>query len=369
MTSKSFAAAVLFSVLAAACASAQSVLDKLSPQTRAEIEKLSPSERAQLASGTADSDDDFLCTRWGCVGGVLSAGVDDFQNVSQGDYPSETGLTAGFSAAAPVPGLQDYGVGVQTSVSYGQYAWNGRDSLAPYDSFGRQELYSVGLFRRPNPFGATPLERWGIGGAFDTSANRSMGSRADTYTLSQYRFKTSYDFSASHEIGLWGALRDNTASVLGTAPNYSNKQTVNSYRGVDQLNFFYKYSLSEGGSLTAYAGPGVGGSIINPHLPGNYYSNLIGLHGHVYRATGGLSAVIPFSDRLALFSDASYGMPDAAPLRSPQASATAGFSLSTGLRWYWGRNARAHDDTGKRWMPYLSAPNNGSFLTQSNFVD
>ena len=48
--------------------------------------------------------------------------------------------------------------------------------------------------------------------------------------------------------------------------------------------------------------------------------------------------------------------------------AAAAYTVSAGLRFYWGANARVHADTGKRWMPYLSAPDNSSFIIQPNFL-
>ena len=366
----------LILAVSAASARAQNALEKLSPGARAEIERLSPTERDELAgvaqTPSANSDgNDFLCSRWGCIGGALRLGFDDWKSVPEGDYPSKYGSSIGFESASPIPGLQSYGLGAQLAMSYGLYSLNGRDFSQPKDSYTQQQFYSVGLFRRPDPFGGSWTKRWGAGVAYDAQGNRSAGSRADTFTLQQIRAKASFYLSASHEVGIWTAWRLNSVNVFNEQAIGVASLENDTYASVDQLNFFYKYAFANGGSVSAYIGPGVGGSITQPSQVDTFVGapNIPGAGPHVFRMTTGAQAVAPFNDRFALYGGGSYGMPDISPMRSPQASVLNAWTVSTGIRFYWGANARVHDDSGRHWMPYLPAPDNGNFIQQSNYVE
>ena len=357
---------VLILVALAGPSWAQSVYDKLSPGTRAEVEKLSAADRAQLRAGGA-SDNDFLCSRWGCVGGDLRLGFDDWKPIGQGDYWSNFGSSIGLEAASPIPGLQDHGIGAQVATSFGVYNWNGRDSSPPRDSMTRQEMFSAGLFRRPDPFGSA-WSRWGLGFVYDISGNRSADSRTDTYTIAQWRVQASFYLTPSQEIGVWTAWRDNSSTMAGISP-FGGAPAVDTYAATDQLNFFYKYSFASGGHVRVYMGPGVGGSITQ-NLATNFTGFFIpGMGPHAFRATMGADAVAPINERFALYGATSYGLPDVSPMRSPQASVLNAWMVSTGIRFYWGANVRVHEDSGRRWMPYLSAPDNGNFITQTNYID
>ncbi|MCX5797682.1 MAG: hypothetical protein NTY77_19505 [Elusimicrobia bacterium] len=363
----SLPAALLLVALAARPSRAGSALDKLSPAARAEIERLSPAERAELSgvqpgsaatapSRTGSDGNDWLCTRWGCVGGTVLAAAGSWHSSPDGSYPENLGWSAGVDAAAPIPALEQYGLGAQFAWSYGQFDLNGRASASPDYTVQQQQFYSLGLFRRPDPSGSWWL-RWGLGAAHDFSANRSAGTRADIFTLRQWRLKASYDITRAHGVGMWGVLHQGDADVPRSAT------VVDIYRSVDQLNFFYRYHLPEGGSLSAYLGPGIGGTITNGR------TGVIQLGGHPFKYTFGADARVPITDHLALFGDLAFAKPNIAPGKSGNASVLSTYSLQAGLRFYWGGNARVRDDTGRHWMPYLPDANNGNFIAQSNFVD
>jgi hypothetical protein len=259
------------------------------------------------APGAKGDGNDFLCTPWGCVGGVLTAGLSDFRSSPEGTFPSNFGWTVGGDIAAPVPFLERHGLGVQTAGSYGQYDLDGRDS-ALNQAKQRQGFFSAGMFRRPDAYGPW-WSRWGAGVAYDIAMNQNAGTRADDYQLRQWRFKASYDVTAAHELGVWAAVHDNRANVR-------NGGVTDRFKAVDQLNFFYKYHLENGGSLMAYGGPGIGGSLLAS-------SSIVGSHPLEY--TAGASAIVPISDYVAVFADGAYGAGGSKP--------AAGAASSSAMAW------------------------------------
>ena len=86
------------------------------------------------------------------------------------------GAYAGLDVAAPIPTLQEYGVGAQLSASYGVYDWNGSSNFLYSVHREEQQLNSLGIFRRPDPFGSR-WQRWGVGATHDFSGDRYAGAR------------------------------------------------------------------------------------------------------------------------------------------------------------------------------------------------
>jgi hypothetical protein len=359
---------LLASLLLCALAShgrAATFYQKLSTGTRLELDGLSSDDRARLGrelSGEEpkSSGNDLLCSRWGCVGGTVALGGASWHASPDGSFGSNSGLFAGFEAAAPVPGLQDHGVGAQLSASYGVYDLTGRTPVFPFatenlSAVQRQELYSLGLFRRPDPSGAAWHSRVGLGLAYDFSFNQNASEWATYYQLRQWRYKASYLLDGTHEIGLWGAMHSGAATRVDLVSGNVALSVL--YRPVDQLNLFYKHNLAGGGSLSVYAGPGVGS-----HTP-------IAANGTAYAGTQwtlGAGAALPVSDHWGVFADLAYATPHLEGARGIAASCVYVSLAQAGLRFFWGGNARVRDDSGRRWMPYVPAPNNGSFVAQSS---
>jgi hypothetical protein len=270
------------------------------------------------------------------------------------------------SAAAPLARFARYGVGVQLSARYGIYKFDRAEgtSFSPRNTPEQQQLYSVGIFRRPDPFGP-PRMRWGAGLAYDVSINRNASEFLNDYTLRQWRAKASYMLAPAHEIGLWGAVHSGSPAtdwspmtLVGPSPFPFR------YRPIDQVNLFYKYRLPSGGSLEAYAGPGVGGHLDVPPPPPlgfPFPTPAPGYHGLLW--TAGAKAEVPFSDSWSLFARGAYGLPSGGAESTYEMHVS---SMEFGFRYFWGANARERDDSGKRWMPYLEEPDNGSFAAQTN---
>jgi hypothetical protein len=315
---------------------------------------------AQSDSSPKNEGNDFLCTQWGCVGGSLTGSVSTWRGNSEGDYQNNDGGSIALDAAAPIPFLAEYGFGVQGAVSQGIYDLDGRDSGNSTNP-QRQQFVSFGVFRRPNPNGEW-WDRWGAGAVYDAAYNHNFGIQNDTFVSRQVRGKASYDVYGGNEVGFWFADYHGTAYA---ASDELNSPTPDAYRAVDQLNFFYKYNLERGGSLSAYFGPGIGGQSIVPDNPSGTPSG-----GRVFTYTFGANATVPFCDYAAMTGGFSYGRPNStlSPIMA-NSSLYDAFSVSMGLRLYWGGNARVREDTGRHWMPYLADPDNSNFLVQSNFVN
>jgi hypothetical protein len=368
-------------------------LAQLSPATRAELLKLSPSERAALARqllgnrtkavvpATAappiappppvvakaaaapplkTDGNDFLCTNSGCVGGTLMIGAGAFGAEPQGTYPDNFGAFGGGNAAAPIPVLEAFGFGAQLAATAGVYNFGGKVSPgATLNEMSSQSFLSAGLFRRPDPYGPL-LSRFGVGFVYDVSFNNNMNTFGQNYTLEQWRLKASYDITPTHEVGVWAAIHANSVTCATCAFG-----TPNTIRSLDQLNFFYKYNLADGGFVDFYAGPGIDHFSIAPNgfaVAANYQG---------LKWTIGADASVPISDYFAVFADVAYGAPNANPAIgfSPAggfAGAEQAWMAMAGLRFYWGGNARVHEDTGRHWMPYLADPNNGSMFQFAN---
>jgi hypothetical protein len=316
---------------------------------------------ALLAAAPACSQDSsgggLGCTQWGCVGGSATGSVSSWRSSSEGDYQNNDGASLTLDAAAPIPFLAEYGLGVQGSLSDGVYDLGGRDSNKNTNPQG-QQFVSFGIFRRPDVDGAW-WSRWGAGLVYDTSYNEDFGTQVNNIMIRQLRGKASYDIAGGHEAGVW------FTDYSGTAHSSNNEYTAgveNSYRAVDQLNFFYKYNMERGGSLSAYFGPGVGGQSIELDSASGKPN-----HSRVFTYTFGANATVPFCDYASFTGGFSYARPNDM-LNGALASANLfdAFSLSMGMRVYFGGNARVREDSGRRWMPYVTAPDNASFITQSN---
>jgi hypothetical protein len=368
LTPRSFVPLLAFlpALTIAAAASAQDSEVSLSTPTRLELENLSPADRAvlarELAPETKPRESDFLCWRDGCVGGSLALGGSQFHASPQGEVNGygPLGLFTGLEAAAPVPGLSRYGVGIQASARYGIYDFTpislvALGGLSPM----RQEIYSVGVFRRPDPFGPART-RWGFGVAYDWSVNHNVGDFQMRYTIQQWRGKATYLLTSSHELGLWGAVHSGSPSPadqilrMAAPPGFPSR-----FRPIDQLNLLYKYHLPQGGSLQAWAGPGVGGRVAVASgfalVPTPDYQRMLW--------TAGARAEVPFAESWGVFGGMAYGLPTGP---STTQAIMHMSSIEAGVKFYWGGNARQRDDSGKRWMPYLDAPDNGNFVAQTN---
>jgi hypothetical protein len=342
----------------------------VSSTTRQELDGLSAEDRANLGreligGQAAPKGSDFLCYRGGCAGGSLSFGESDWRSSPEGTYQDAQGWFAGAQAAAPLARFARYGIGVQVSARYGVYKIAREErsiSFTPGTSPELQQLYSVGLFRRPDPFGP-PRMRWGAGLAYDISVNNAASEFLNNYVLRQWRAKISYLLTPAHELGLWGAVHSGSPTTDWTQVAFPPTSPFPiRYRSIDQVNLFYKYRLSGGGSLEAYAGPGLRDHLdvpTNPVFP--FPTPVPGYHGLLWTAGG--RAEFPVNDRWGFFARGSYGYP------SGWAAATYAMHVSSmefGARYFWGANAKERNDSGKRWMPYLEEPDNGNFAAQTN---
>ena len=319
--------------------------------------------QADSAAAAEGPGNDLLCTRWGCVGGGATASIQSWHGNADGDWSSNEGPVFGFEAAAPVPFLARYGIGAQGSWSWGASNFEGKGSQATGADQRLQEqvYYSGGLFRRPDVTGPW-WSRWGLGLAYDTQLNHWAGAELDAFTLRQLRGKASYVIHGGNEVGVWFAQYHRTTQVFsarsksdGAAPN-----GLDAYRAANQLNFFYKYAFARGGHLDAFIGPGRAawmgkGSTDQPRNS-----------DYAFDWTMGADAETPLSDYASLYGGFEYARPRLRNRQGDQGQRRRTYSVSAGVRVRWGGDARVRDDSGRRWSPYLPAPDNGNFMTVSN---
>ena len=287
---------------------------------------------------------------------------------TNGSYPDNFGWVLGGNIAAPIPFLSQYGLGVQLSGSKANYNFGGKATPGSQLTGGSdQSFLSVGLFRRPDVDGVW-WSRFGVGAVTDFAWLKNSGDFGATASLQQLRYKVSYDVMDQHEIGIWGVKHIGSSECYPAGMPAGNTcalgLTLNT-RSLDQLNFFYKYNLDQGGSLSAYIGPGIDDG---PKAQGGF--PVTGQYQGA-RYTLGADGTVPVSDYVALFSNIAYAAPHTSHMRgiSPTgntAAAEQDWSVMAGVRFYWGGNARVREDTGRHWMPYVPDLNNSGLLQASS---
>lgn len=308
---------------------------------------------AASARAAAVSDDksgnDLLCMSWGCVGGAAFGQYSSWHGNADGDWSSNDGPTAGLELAAPIPGLQDWGFGVQGAASEGWSNLEGKGSTGN-EVVQRQTFLSYGVFRRPNADGAW-WDRFGAGIVEDVALNHGFGTESDAFTLRQVRGKASYAVYGGSEVGVWFARHGRTQFV-------SDGNDI--YRAADQFNFFYQYSFANGGHIAAYWGPGraVNLAASQSFQPTN--------SPYIFNHTYGADAVAPFNDYLQAYGGFAYASPRLRNRMGDEGQIRRTYNVQGGVRVLWGGNAHARENTGRHFMPYLPATDNGNFMTTSN---
>ena len=321
------------------------------------------SAQADLSGGAAqEPGNGLLCTRWGCVGGAATAAAESWHGNADADWGTNEGPVFGFEAAAPVPFLAQYGVGAQGSWSWGAFNFEGKGSAGNTDQATQQQVYySGGLFRRPDVDGPW-WSRWGLGFAYDTQLNHWAGTEVDAFTIRQLRGKFSYVIRGGHEVGAWFAQYHRTTQVFSARSKADSTTTdgLDSFRAANQLNFFYKYAFASGGHLEAFLGPGRAAwmSKTQSFQPPN--SN------YEFDWTMGANGEAPLSDYASFYAGFEYARPRLTNREGDEGQIRRTYALSVGVRVRWGGDARAREDSGRRWSPYLPAPDNGSFMTVSS---
>jgi hypothetical protein len=272
------------------------------------------------------------CPRFGFL---MFSGADTFRNIADGAFQGNFGSVTGANAAAPLPGLEELGIGWQLGASYGVYDFSGRSSSTAHPSGAQQQIFiTTGFFRRGNAG-----QRLSFGMAYDWMVNHNYGYMAISPTLGQWRGQIEWAFGAFNSLGVWATVRDR---------GYYRHTPENSMQlsPLSQLDVFWHHKFNEGADSWFYVG-----------LPTSKKLGGIGTLGDVI--LGG-SASVPLSPRLAMYAQAMYMWPSASP--GPVAATQDAYNLGFGLAWYPGKNARTRTVNGGCWLPYLPLANNGNFL-------
>jgi hypothetical protein len=284
------------------------------------------------------------CPSWGILG---FAGLESFKGRSDGSFESNFGEVTGLNIGVPV--LKDYGLGWQIGLSYGVYDWDGwgdptNPGLNRTDS-QTQLFVTTGFFHK-----AKADQKLSYGLVYDWSVNENWGEFIGSHpTMGQWRGQVEYSVNNCNGIGIWGTLRDRSATQVfdGTLPVTN--------RAISQVNFFWHHKFSTGAASWLYLG-----------FPEN--ERLEGQFGNGGGSLGtwmlGANFEAPLSDRLALYANGSYFRPSVSA--GSLAAMESGYDIGVGVVWYFGRNAISHSLNGKCSMPYMPVANNSTFLVDQS---
>lgn len=280
---------------------------------------------------------DDNCENFGIVG---FTGLDSFKGVSDGEYQSNFGVVTGLNTGTMIPGLEEYGLGWQTGLSYGVYDLDGRSSTVTDQAKSQTQLFvTTGLFRK-----AKCDKRLSFGLVYDWMFNDQWGQYGTNPTLGQWRGQIEYAVSGCNSFGVWGCARD-----LGSVDAAERNQVVTT-RAITQANIFWHHKFCSGADSFVWMG-------IPDHGRLNGDGSLIDW-------TIGTSVTVPLSERLALYANGAYFRPSAAAGAS--ASVDGGYDVGMGVVWYFGGGARSHAINGKCANAYMPVANNTTFLVDQN---
>ena len=271
---------------------------------------------------------------------VLFTGIDSWRGFSDGSFQNNTGTSTGLNYGTRLGRFSELtGIGFQAGGSLGVYDWSGRQS-SRHDTNAAQTqgFLTYGLFRKANE-----NSNWSAGLVNDWMFNDNFSVYAQNPTLSQWRGQISYAMSARNELGVWATRR-------GRGDTRTDFAGPVSYRAIDQMNLFWHHKFDQGADSWLWVGRP------DPHRlsgPGSLGDFIIG--GNVN---------IPVSERFAVYTNLAYMHPSAKP--GPAAAREDAFSISVGIAFYPGWNARSRTVAGQCWMPLMPVANNGNFFVDSS---
>jgi len=271
------------------------------------------------------------------LGFTAFTATDTFRGPPEGSFQSNFGTVNGLNAAIPV--VERWGVGWQLGASYGLYDFSGRSSSAPQLSGAQQQFFvTTGCFRR-----AQPGQRASFGLVHDWMINDNYGQYGLSPTLSQWRGQFEWAFSGSNSLGVWATIHD-TKYIGDRFENH------NQFRAINQINVFWHHKFDQSADTWLYIGVPDSKRLVGTELVGSVIL--------------GMSAQVPLTERLALYTNAMYMAANAHP--GPNGSTQDAYNVSVGFAWYPGRNARTNTVNGARWLPYMPLGNNGNFLVDAS---
>ncbi|MFO1021945.1 MAG: DUF6666 family protein [Planctomycetales bacterium] len=289
-------------------------------------------------SGCADD----CCDKYGVVG---TFGSNAFKGFSDFSGQSNFGMVAGVNVGIPIglQRLEEYGIGIQAGASYGVYDFMGRSYSVTENSASQEQMFfTLGAYHR-----AQECQHLSYGLVYDWMANDNWGIFSNEPFMGQWRGQIEYIIDDSNAVGLQGALRDRGDSqVLG--PAYGGATAH--YSPISYVNAFYHHTFQSGADYHIYAGIPDGGRPAG-NVPGG---------GSLGQFIVGTSWNVPVTDRLGVYTTATYMRPTAGP--GALGSTEETWNLGLGMAWYPGRNSCSPTVAGRCNMPYLPLANNGNFL-------
>jgi hypothetical protein len=283
------------------------------------------------------------CKRFGIVG---FAGFDSFKGISDDLGPSNFGVVSGLNTGVLLPGLDQYGFGWQTGLSYGVYDFDGATQFINNSNpHSQQQIFvTTGFFRK-----AKADQRVSFGLVYDWMINDQWGDTGISPTLGQWRGQIEYAFSGCNAVGLAGTIRDRTAQ---NALRFDDEDVaLVSTRAINQVNLFWHHKFNSGADSNVWIGVPE-----DDRLNGD---------GSLLAWTIGASVQVPLSQRLALYANAAYFHPSAAA--GIEAQNDSGYDIGMGVVWYFGAGkARSRTINGSCSDPYMPVANNSNFLVDQN---
>jgi hypothetical protein len=271
--------------------------------------------------------------------GIVS--YDSFRGVSDDSWQNN-GIVTGFNYGSRLGTLSDLtGIGFQGGATIGVFDWVGTDyRTRNTDVAETQGFFTYGFFRKANQ-----ISNWSGALVQDWMLNSNFGVFGQNPTLSQLRGQIAYATSARNEFGLWGACR--VAGDIRDVPNFGQR----AWRPVDQLNVFWHYKWSLDGADT----------MIWVGVPEH---DRMSKQGSLGDYLAGAQAIVPLSDRVSVYTLATYMHPSSRP--GPSGAVDEAWNFTIGLWFYPGRNARSKTVAGQCWLPLVPVANNGYFLVDTN---
>ncbi len=262
----------------------------------------------------------------------LSTGYDIWHGFPDGTFPDNNGVHFGANLSALI--CPKIGLGVQVGGSYGVYDFNGRDSTAPQGN-QEQTFFTTGFFYRGPE--NSPVN---AGIVYDMMINHNFGVAATDVMLQQLRGQIGVKVCDKSEVGVWGAMELNRASII------PNNVGVQSYRGIDQGSLYYQYTFDQGAKVRGWIG-----------LP--FSDTLAPSHNGVGTWLAGARVDVPLNDRVSLYGEGAYMSPHTTipfPLKiSEVSSVSIGLTINLGC-----------GKPGGRSSAYMPVANNSTFFVDGN---
>ncbi|HTN76914.1 MAG TPA: DUF6666 family protein [Pirellulaceae bacterium] len=258
----------------------------------------------------------------------LFLGADAFASVGDspaGGFGNNFGVVTGFNSGFA---LGESKIRGQFGASYGAYDPKGRSLFGLENSALEEQVFLTGGIYKRSDIENSDRISWGV--VYDGLITDNYGILADELALGQFRGIFGYALNECHEVGGWGTLHvnDDSSSPLATL------------RAMNQANAYWKQNWQYGASTSVYVGAMDSADV------GDW---VLGVTGRA-----------PLSERVALYSGATYVTPSSAT--GAVGSVEAQWNVFTGLVYTPGGKSVSRTVSGQAGLPLLPVANNSTFL-------